>query len=90
MRTEIVQAIGDLGRRLNERLDNLTAELEKIKKVIASGSTKSRAGNAVVGRSGDVVVVRADNELEDIAKLEAEGKIGPDTMIVSLVRFNLP
>jgi hypothetical protein len=77
MRTEIVQAIGDLGRRLDGRLDELTAELEEIKKVIASGSTKSRSRNVVVGRSGDVVVVRADNELEDIAKLEAEGKIGP-------------
>jgi hypothetical protein len=90
MRTEFIQAIGDLSRRLDERFDRLTAELEEIKKVAASRSTKSRSGNVVVGRSGDVVVVRADHEREDIAKLEAEGKIGADTTIVSLVRFNLP
>jgi hypothetical protein len=90
MTTEIVQAIEDLGRRLEERLDKLTAELDEIKKVVALRSTKSGSGNAVVGRSGDVVVVRADHEQEDIAKLESEGKIGPDTTIVSLVRFSLP
>jgi hypothetical protein len=90
MRTEIIQAIGDLGRRLDERLDKLTAELEEIKKVVALRSTNSRSGNVVVGRSGDVVVVRSDHEQEDIAKLEAEGKIGPHTTIVSLVRFSLP
>jgi hypothetical protein len=64
--------------------------LEEIKKIVASKSTKSRSRNVVVGRSGNVVVVRADHEQEDIAKLEAEGKIGPDTTIVSLVRFSLP
>jgi hypothetical protein len=67
-----------------------TVSFAEQRKDRASRSTKSRSGNVVVGRSGDVVVVRADHEQEDIAKLEAGGKISPDTAIVFLVRFSLP